>query len=111
MKILYLNPTGLFGGAERSLLDVIASLKIAEPDWTLALVVGGDGPLVQRARALGVATVVVALPDSLERIGDAGAGGPAGSQLTRLAMLRAVAGAACASPRYTRRLARQIDEI
>ena len=111
MKILYLNPTGGFGGAERSLLDVIASLKIAEPDWTLALVAGGDGPLVERAREMGVATTVVALPDSLERIGDAGAGGPAGSQLTRLAMVRAMAGAACAVPRYTRRLGRQIDEI
>ena len=111
MKILYLNPTGLFGGAERSLLDVIASLKIAVPDWRFALVVGGDGPLVHRARALGVATSVVALPGSLERIGDSGAGGPAGSQLTRLAMLRAMAGAACAVPRYTRRLGRQIDEI
>ena len=111
MKILYLNPTGLLGGAERSLLDVLASVKTAEPDWTLALVAGGDGPLVERARALGVATTVVALPDSIERIGDAGAGGPAGSQLKRLAMLRAMAGAACAVPRYTRRLGRQIDEI
>ncbi len=111
MKILYLNPRGLFGGAERSLLDVIASLKTAEPDWTLALVVGGDGPLVERARALGVATTVVALPGWLERIGDAGAGGPAGSQLKRWAMLRAMAGAACAVPRYTRRLGRQIDQI
>lgn len=111
MKILYLNPTGLFGGAERSLLDVIASLKIAEPDWNLTLVVGSEGPLVQRARALRVATTVVALPGSLERIGDAGAGGPAGTHLTLWAMLRAMAGAACAVPRYTRRLARQIDEI
>src|SRR5271154_6758655 len=78
MKILYLNPTGQLGGAERSLLDVIESLRTAEPDWTLALIVGGDGPLVERARALEVATTVVGLPDSIERIGDAGAGGPAG---------------------------------
>jgi glycosyltransferase involved in cell wall biosynthesis len=111
MKILYLNPTGLFGGAERTLLDVLASVKIAEPDWTLALVTGGDGPLVERARALGIATTVLALPESLERIGDAGAGGPAGWQFTRLAMLRAMAGAACAVPPYTRRLSRKIDEI
>ncbi len=111
MKILYLNPTGQLGGAERSLLDVIESLRTAEPDWTLALIVGGDGPLVERARALEVATTVVGLPDSIERIGDAGAGGPAGSQLTRLAMLRAMAGAACALPRYTRWLGRKIDQI
>jgi len=111
MKILYLNPTGQFGGAERSLLDVIESLRVAEPSWTPALVVGGDGPLVERARVLGIATTVVALPGSIERIGDAGAGGPAGSQLTRLALLRAIAGAACAVPQYTRRLGRLIDQV
>ena len=53
----------------------------------------------------------MALPGSLERIGDAGAGGPAGAQLTRFAMLRAMAGAACEVPRYTRRLGRKIDEF
>ena len=111
MKILYLNPSGSFGGAERTLLDVLASVKIAEPGWTLALVAGSDGPLVERARALGVATTVLALPESLQRIGDAGGGGPAGSQFTRLAMLRAMAGAAYAVSRYTKRLSRQIDEI
>ena len=45
MKILFLNPAGLIGGAERVLLDVIASLRAARPDWPLALIAAADGDL------------------------------------------------------------------
>jgi len=70
MKIVYLNPTGQLGGAEVSLLDILASLRAAEREWSLRLIVGSNGPLVARAEALGVATKVVALPPALARLGE-----------------------------------------
>jgi len=72
MRILYLNPCGRMGGAELSLVDVMASIRAAEPNWELHLVIGENGPLVQRAQQLGVATTVVPFPRALARLGDSG---------------------------------------
>jgi hypothetical protein len=52
MRIVFLNTTGQIGGAERSLLDFMASLRQAEPAWQLRLVTGGSAtrePAVPRA--------------------------------------------------------------
>lgn len=87
MRIVYLNPGGRMGGAETSLIDLLASVRQAEPAWTIALLLGGDGPLREKAEALGVRTEVVRLPDSLARVGDSGTG-----------RLRAFAALACAAP-------------
>jgi len=82
MKIVCLTPMGELGGAERSLLDLMANLRVARPDWPLILVAGGEGPLVTRAAELGVRTIVLPFPTTVSRLGDAGAGGPAGRQFT-----------------------------
>jgi glycosyltransferase involved in cell wall biosynthesis len=111
MRILYLNPTGNFGGAERSLLDVIASIRELRPDWDLRLIVAGDGPLVRRARARDIVTTVVEFPRAIERLGDAGAGGPAGSRIGPMSLLGGLAAAALAMPAYTRLLSREIDAV
>ena len=111
MKILFLNPGGHLGGAERSLLDVMASLKAAGNGFTPCLIAGGDGPLVQRARGLDVAASVVPYPAALERLGDAGAGGPAGNQMSRAALLSGLCLAAPSSLGYSTRLRRAIAEI
>ncbi|HEY0407688.1 MAG TPA: hypothetical protein VGC89_18280, partial [Pyrinomonadaceae bacterium] len=71
MKIVYLNPSGQLGGAEMSLLDMLASLRAAAPDWSLRLVVSEDGPLAERAASLGVETIVLPFPNALARLGDA----------------------------------------
>ena len=84
MKILYLSPCAQLGGAEKSLLDILASIRAAKPDWQLHLVASGDGPLVSKGRALGLATTIVPFPLALSRLGDAGVGGLAGRQKTRL---------------------------
>jgi glycosyltransferase involved in cell wall biosynthesis len=110
MKVLYLNPSGSLGGAERSLLDMIASLRAARPDWQLALIAGEDGALVRRAQALGATATVLPIPQSLARLGDAGAGGPAGAQVGRLALAASMANAAMAARRYTRAMAGAIEE-
>jgi glycosyltransferase involved in cell wall biosynthesis len=75
------------GGAEVALLNVLAGIREAEPEWKLDLIVSADGPLAAKARALGVGTSVLPFPRSLARIGDASAGGPAGEQIGRLRLL------------------------
>ncbi len=110
MRIAYLNPSGQLGGAEISLLDFLASLRAAEPDWSLRLIVAEDGPLVSRARALGIETTVLLFPAPLARLGDAGVGGPSGNQVSRLALAARLAQASAAVAIYVRRLRRALSE-
>jgi glycosyltransferase involved in cell wall biosynthesis len=111
MKILYLNPSGIFGGAEQSLLDIIASVGAARPDWSLSLIAGGDGPLIERARELGIAVTVAPMPESLAQIGDAGVDGPAGTQVGRFSLAVSMARAATPTVFYARSLRRKIDAV
>jgi glycosyltransferase involved in cell wall biosynthesis len=78
LKIIYLNPSGQMGGAERSLLDFMASLRTAEPRDELGVIAGADGPFLERARALGVKARAMLYPRALARLGDAAAGGESG---------------------------------
>src|SRR5271166_1221020 len=54
VNLLYLNPTGCLGGAERVLLRVLAAVRQADPAARLRLLTCADGPLLERARRLGV---------------------------------------------------------
>jgi glycosyltransferase involved in cell wall biosynthesis len=72
MRIVYLNPVGFVGGAERGLLSAIASLRRAEPEIEAHLIACTDGPLLAEARRLGLRARVVAMPGSLVRTGDSG---------------------------------------
>jgi glycosyltransferase involved in cell wall biosynthesis len=80
MRVIYLSPSGQLGGAETSLLEVLASLRHAQPLWTLHLVMAADGPLGARARALGVSAAVVPFAPSIARLGES-EGGSAGHRL------------------------------
>ncbi len=73
MRVLFVNPGATLGGSERSLLDVLASLRVAVPEVTAHLLLFADGELAVRARKLGVATEVVPLPPRLAALGDSGA--------------------------------------
>ncbi|MCY1036347.1 glycosyltransferase family 4 protein [Corallococcus sp. BB11-1] len=72
MRILFLNPVGILGGAERALLDLLACLRTLEPSLSPHLLVGTEGPLVEAARALGVETRALPLPPALSALGDSG---------------------------------------
>jgi glycosyltransferase involved in cell wall biosynthesis len=87
MRVVYLNPSGQLGGAEVSLLDMLASLRAFQPDWSLRLITGEDGPLVSKAVALGVPTDILPFHARVARLGDAGAGGPAGHARSRASLL------------------------
>jgi glycosyltransferase involved in cell wall biosynthesis len=111
MRILFLNPSGLFGGAERSLLDIIASIRAARPNWEMQLVAGSDGPLIRRARAMNVDTNILPMPPSLAQLGDSAMRGPAGASRARLTMAAGILGAAIATNRYTATLTREIERV
>ncbi|HEX2092491.1 MAG TPA: glycosyltransferase family 4 protein [Longimicrobiaceae bacterium] len=106
MKIAFLNPSGQLGGAERSLLDILASLRAAEPGWDMRLVATADGPLVSGAESLGVHSTVLPLPPALAQLGDGGADG-AGKGGSLLKLLRAGPTAAA----YASRLRETLREL
>lgn len=72
MRLLFLNPVAVLGGAERVLLDWMDSLRAVAPSAELGLLTFSEGPLVAEARALGVDARVVPLPERLLRLGDSG---------------------------------------
>jgi glycosyltransferase involved in cell wall biosynthesis len=104
MTIVYLSASGRVGGAERALLDLMASVRAARPDWALHLIVAGDGPLAERAAALGATVHRLAMPRLLETLGDAGGG-------SRAALLARVLAAGPRGMLWIRRLRRLLREI
>ncbi len=97
------------GGAERSLLDFMASLRAAEPRLALEVIAGADGGFLDQARALGIEARALPYPRALARLGDAGAGGPAGGGQSRL--LGTLGRASLSTPSvalYTARLRRAL---
>jgi glycosyltransferase involved in cell wall biosynthesis len=74
MQVLYLTPCAQMGGAERSLLDCMASLRAAQPRWQLDLIAGEDGPLLSEAREAGVRAHCLPFPRRFARLGAFGTG-------------------------------------
>ena len=72
MTLVFVNPVGVIGGAERALLTILAALRTTEPTLELHLIVGTDGPLIEMAQELGVQVKVLKLPDQLNQLGDSG---------------------------------------
>ena len=70
MKLLFLVPAGILGGAERVLLLILAAVRESRPQDRLHLLALTDGPLVDAAQRLGVQVTVFPLPASLSRFGD-----------------------------------------
>jgi glycosyltransferase involved in cell wall biosynthesis len=65
------------GGAERSLLDCMASLRVAEPRWQLDLLTGEEGPLLAEARQAGVRAHCLPFPKRFSSLGVFGTGSAA----------------------------------
>ena len=105
---MYLNPTGQLGGAESSLVDILASIRHAEPSWPLHLLAASDGPLIGRVRSLGVTAEVLPFSPAIARLGEhsATASGGLGH---RLRFASQIALASAAAVRYRAALSRAID--
>ena len=110
MKIVYLNPSGQLGGAEAALLDILATVKDAEPSWTLQLIVSADGPLATKARNLGIGTYVLPFPDSLSKLGDSWRFHP-GNTANRFRALRQFVVANPGIAAYVSRLRKLLREL
>src|ERR1700761_6185620 len=103
MRVVYLNPCGTMGGAEICLMDMLLSVRAAEPGWDLSLVLGKDGPLADHARAAGVEVISAPFPGPLGRLGDSGKG-PLGA-------LWSCARATTEAVRYGRQLGRIVADL
>jgi len=109
MRVLFLNPIAILGGAERLMLDACASLQRADPSIELGLIAADEGPLLERARALGVDARVVPMPAGLSALGDSGLKhDPARAALN---LLRRSGGAALQLGAYTGQLSRAIADF
>jgi glycosyltransferase involved in cell wall biosynthesis len=87
LRLTFLSPSGQLGGAEVSLLDMLASLRAAEPSWPLHLVTAADGPLVGRAHAVGATTAIVPFSPAIARLGEHGSTAAAGGRVRFAARL------------------------
>jgi glycosyltransferase involved in cell wall biosynthesis len=106
LRLVYINPTGALGGAEQCLLDVLASLRSARPDWSLRLVVGDDGPFPSAAAELGVKADVLPMPAALAGVGDSGLSRGAGRGRAALGLAARGPGALASALLYLRQLRR-----
>jgi glycosyltransferase involved in cell wall biosynthesis len=111
MKVVFLNPSGQLGGAERVLLDMVGSLRRANPELQLHLVLGEEGPLVSMARAEGAKVTVVPYPHALAQLGDAAVRGPAGDRISRWTLARQLVGAVPSMVGYLRTLRQVLRRI
>ncbi|MBD2081720.1 glycosyltransferase family 4 protein [Leptolyngbya sp. FACHB-17] len=83
MRLLFFNAIGAIGGAERSLLTMLESLRKLDPSIEIFLVVGTEGALIEAAEKLDVRVICLPLPQSINRFGDSGAR----SQFSKLKLL------------------------
>lgn len=67
MRIAFVSPVGVVGGAERVMLGLIARLR---DDHSVTVVLMADGPLVRLINSLNVDVEVLALPPAWHELGD-----------------------------------------
>ncbi len=103
MRIVFLSPSGELGGAETALLDILAAIREARPDWALAMMAASTGPLVAKASAYADAAAIP-FPSALARLGEWGTRGSITSRLRLGAGLLAASAPTiilCATPAET----------
>ncbi|MFY2564148.1 glycosyltransferase family 4 protein [Corallococcus terminator] len=109
MRVLFLNPVGILGGAERALLDLMACLRRLEPGLSLHLLAGTSGPILEEARALGVDARLLSLPERLASLGDSALRGRGPLEAWRFARSLAPTPALLAD--YGRALRREVASV
>jgi glycosyltransferase involved in cell wall biosynthesis len=109
MRVVYLNPSGQLGGAEIALLDLLSSIRAAQPEWQLDLIAGDDGPLIERARGLGVNADVLHFPQSVARLGDAGQNKNGASRASRANLVTRLFAAGSPALQYVGKLRTELS--
>ena len=72
MRILFLSPSGGLGGAERCLVDLIASIRAHDASIEVGVLTGGEGPLLSEVESLGAQVLRLPLAQGLAAVGDSG---------------------------------------
>jgi glycosyltransferase involved in cell wall biosynthesis len=70
MKVLYVNPSGGLGGAERVLLNIIDQLKIDNPENQICLLLLENGELANQVELENIEIILLPLPPNLLQLGD-----------------------------------------
>lgn len=110
MRILFLSPVGVIGGAERCLLDMVASLRACAPEVEIAVLAGTEGPLVDRAAELGAQPIALPMPAALAAVGDSGLQGRS-LALAGLSLAKELGGTGVALARYAPELRRAVSDF
>jgi glycosyltransferase involved in cell wall biosynthesis len=110
VRLLFLNAIGAVGGAERVLLDLLASLRRAEPNAELHLAAGTDGPLLSAAESRGARATLLPMPAGLVGVGDSALRG-LGKARAALRLLGKAAAAGAGAWRYARALRRLTAQL
>ena len=92
--VVFLSASGVMGGAERALVDMVSALRAARPAARIAVVVAADGPLAGELAARGAEPILLRWPARVAALGDAALGAGAGRLRTAITILRALPDAA-----------------
>jgi glycosyltransferase involved in cell wall biosynthesis len=111
MKIVFLNPSAQRGGAETVLLQILRALRSSRPDWSLHLIAGDQGPLLEQARDISVAAECLQFPNIISQLGEASGHKSGNSLLRKLRLALAAPSAFLYAFRLRRRLSRLQPDI
>jgi glycosyltransferase involved in cell wall biosynthesis len=106
MHIVFLNPVGTLGGAERILLTAVGALRSLESRPRITVIAAGPGPLLDAARQLGAEVLCLPLPPVLAGLTDSHR-----ASASWLYWCRRTAALGAAVPQYTSRLAKVLAAI
>lgn len=105
MRVVFVSPLAGLGGSERSLLDLIVSLRETLPAIQTSLLLFEDGELAQAARERGAAVCIEPLPARLAALGESTVSGMPTHRLGEFAR------AALTAPAYLARLQLRVREL
>jgi glycosyltransferase involved in cell wall biosynthesis len=105
MRVLFVSPLAGLGGSERSLLDLIVSMRQTLPAIDVTLLLFEQGELAQAARVHGVAVWIEPLPARLAALGESTVSGMPTHRV------REFAAAAASAPAYLARLRARVREL
>lgn len=109
--LVALTTSAALGGAETSLLTLLAALRRLEPAWRIAVVAPAAGPLLDRCRELGIAAVQLPYPAALSALGESGATGARRRSGNQLALAGHALRAGLALRSYVRALGDTLRQL
>lgn len=109
-SLVCVTTSAAMGGAETSLLTLLAAMRKANADWSMTVVTPASGPLIDRCRAIGVAVVALPYPDALTVLGETEVTGTRRGS-TKVRFLGQGLRAALTLPRYVIALRRELRAL